>query len=433
MHSMAKIFLVCCALWMAATASLGAQTLQSDNTAIGNLQVSELHVVDIDTDHLRISVSLLCKAAQNSTLDNLRISGMRLNGMPLFAAPLNQHIELHKGESVALPTLYLSVYFRDLYTVAPLREMIENQKVHLVGELDADLHLNFMQKLAMHTQHPSIAIPIAQDVPVEVSGLPFARTLALGTLTLLERGLQAKASAAKFIPGEHPAWIREAEKQAKFNLFLVFSRYALEKDHSKYPVESLTLGFRADPLGIVAPSESHQPWNYDPEFLAAVKSGNAKLVKKSEEVELLVFDAGNSASRLTQNDFSINLHGNPEDFATAQITAGHDRVKLFRRDAPGLFVRLVQHTTALTPGFALAPPAILAQEQWEKVAVFRLRFNKDNPQQRTLDVIEISAQRDGQSIHLSEPVDSAVFGSPILTPDGVIGMVQSEQNGTFLQ
>jgi hypothetical protein len=29
-------------------------------------------------------------------------------------------------------------------------------------------------------------------------------------------------------------------------------------------------------------------------------------------------------------------------------------------------------------------------------------------------------------------VDAAVFGSPIVTPDGVIGLVQDEQTGTFL-
>jgi hypothetical protein len=33
---------------------------------------------------------------------------------------------------------------------------------------------------------------------------------------------------------------------------------------------------------------------------------------------------------------------------------------------------------------------------------------------------------------LSEPVDAAVFGSPIVTPDGVIGLVQDEQTGAFL-
>jgi hypothetical protein len=44
----------------------------------------------------------------------------------------------------------------------------------------------------------------------------------------------------------------------------------------------------------------------------------------------------------------------------------------------------------------------------------------------------MGARREGKGIHLTEPVDAAVFGSPIVTPDGVIGMVQDEQAGAFL-
>jgi len=43
----------------------------------------------------------------------------------------------------------------------------------------------------------------------------------------------------------------------------------------------------------------------------------------------------------------------------------------------------------------------------------------------------MKARREGKGIHLSEPVDAAVFGSPIVTPDGVIGLVQDEQTGAF--
>jgi len=44
----------------------------------------------------------------------------------------------------------------------------------------------------------------------------------------------------------------------------------------------------------------------------------------------------------------------------------------------------------------------------------------------------LGARREGQGIRLSVPVDAAVYGSPIVTPDGVIGLVQDEQAGAFL-
>ena len=50
----------------------------------------------------------------------------------------------------------------------------------------------------------------------------------------------------------------------------------------------------------------------------------------------------------------------------------------------------------------------------------------------SVEVLQMKASREGKGIHLSEPVDAAVFGSPIVTPDGVIGLVQDEQTGAFL-
>ena len=50
----------------------------------------------------------------------------------------------------------------------------------------------------------------------------------------------------------------------------------------------------------------------------------------------------------------------------------------------------------------------------------------------SVEALQMKARREGKGIHLSEPVDAAVFGSPIVTPAGVIGLVQDEQTGAFL-
>jgi hypothetical protein len=83
------------------------------------------------------------------------------------------------------------------------------------------------------------------------------------------------------------------------------------------------------------------------------------------------------------------------------------------------------------PGLVVAPAAAVAQESWERVAVFRLREDPVT-HLHSVEILQLGARREGKGIQLSDPVDSAVFGSPIVTPDGVIGMVQDEQTGTFL-
>jgi hypothetical protein len=92
---------------------------------------------------------------------------------------------------------------------------------------------------------------------------------------------------------------------------------------------------------------------------------------------------------------------------------------------------LTLHAPPALPGLAAASAAVVAQESWEQVAVFRLR---EDPETRkpSVEVLQLGARREGGAIRLSEPVDAAVFGSPIATPDGVIGLVQDEQAGAFL-
>ena len=79
----------------------------------------------------------------------------------------------------------------------------------------------------------------------------------------------------------------------------------------------------------------------------------------------------------------------------------------------------------------VASTAVAAQDAWERVAVFRLHVDAAT-KKSSVDVLLLGARRDGQGIRLNEPVDAAVFGSPIVTPDGVIGLVQDEQTGAFL-
>jgi hypothetical protein len=49
-----------------------------------------------------------------------------------------------------------------------------------------------------------------------------------------------------------------------------------------------------------------------------------------------------------------------------------------------------------------------------------------------VEVVTLSARRDGDGIRLDRPVDGTIFGSPIVAPEGVLGLVQDEDTGAFL-
>jgi hypothetical protein len=397
---------------------------------LGNLQVKSVSVAEIDTAHVKIAVDLTLIPSQSVTLNDLRLCSLRLNGLPVFAAPVDQEIVLKKGVPTTIPSISVTVMFRDLYAVEPLRKIIAEQNVHVQGDLEAAVRLNFAEKLALHTQHPTVQFAISQDVPAEVGGSPIQRAMELAMLSVIDSGLEAKARADKMIPGAEPDWVRSLDEHGAASLFDVQTSYSLNsKESGDSALVSNQLGFRLTSAAVLTTAEAREPWRYDLEVLDALKGGTAKLVKQSLDMQLLPINAPATALKLGAKDFDLEARGNPEEISS--VTSNKNQIQVLRRASPSAITLLKTHSAAAAPGLAPAPAAIMAQDAWSRVAVFRLRLDPST-QMRSVEVLQLSARRDGKGIQLSDPVDSAVFGSPIVTADGVIGLVQDEQAGTFL-
>jgi hypothetical protein len=426
-----KVFLraVLVAVVMSLTAAHAAHAGGQQPAAIGSPQVKSFSVTEIDTAHVKVAVDLALVPSQSVTLNDIRLCSLRLNGLPVFAAPIEQEIVLHKGVTNAIPTMSVTVLFRDLYSVEPLRRMIAEQKVHVQGEFEAAVRLNFAEKLALHTQHPTVRFEISEDVPAEVGGSPIQRAMELAMLSVIDSGLEAKARADKLIPGAQPDWVRDLDAHGAANLFDVQSSYVLNsKEGGDSPVVADQLGFRLA-SAVLTTAEVREPWRYDLEVLDALKAGTAKLSKQSRALQLLPIDAAGTAVKLTEKDFAVEARGTPEEISS--VTSNKNQIQVLRRASPAAVTLLTLQTAPVAPGLAIAPAAVAAQDAWDHIAIFRLRLNQATGA-RSVEVLQLSARRAGKGIQLSDPVDSAVFGSPIMTPDGVIGLVQDEQAGAFL-
>src|ERR1035437_594055 len=329
---------------------VGAAQFAGPFAMVENLQVKEVNLAEIDTAHVKLAVDLNLTAAQSVTMESLRLCSLHLNGLPVFAAPLNQEIVLKKGVPTALPPLYVTVLFRDLHTVEPLRRMIEKQSVRIEGEMVAGVRLNMIEKLALHTQHPTVEIVLSQEVPAELGVSALERSVALSILSIIDSGLQATAVADKLIPGAQPVWISTLEANAPASLYAVESSYALTQGDVSFPVVSLSLGFRLTPGAVVSTAESQAPWKYDAEFLGAVQSGAAKLVKNSQEIQLRPLALGDSL-RLSAKDFTVNMRGTADgDNLIAVTGGGHGRIQVLRRAAPtSLAVLALQPQPVVSP------------------------------------------------------------------------------------
>lgn len=402
----------------------------STGADLGSIQVTNVNISAINAAHVEVAVNLSLVPSQTATLKDVQLCSLHLNGLPVFAAPLHQEISLHKGEAIGLPPVFVSMFYRDLTTVHPLREMIEKQTVRVEGEVVSGVEVGFLGKLALHSQHPQVVIPIDQEVAVEVGGTSFERNLAVGVLSALDTEM-SRDTAGKMMDGLRPAWIRDLEAKAMPNLFVVEASYSLTEDKIPYRVNAEALGFRVASGQIATSAEMLNPWKYDAEFLGELNGGSVKLAKNSTDLRLDPLAGGGSAFLLSNADFKAETRGNIELERVTTVGQKRSQVQLLRRASPSSLAVLTPRAPITDAGLQSAPAFIQAQDGWDKVIVFRLRSKPDNGQ-RTVEVLEIGARREGESIRLTQPVDQAVFGSPILTPDGVIGLVQDEQTGTFL-
>jgi hypothetical protein len=411
------------------------------------MKVKGASISEIDPNHIRVGVDLSVTPSRTVTLESLRLTSLRLNGLPVFAEPLSQPIALVQGKEIALPPLYVTIQFRDLTTVAPLREMIEKQMVHVQGQVVAGVKMGFFEKLALHTEHPRVQLPVSQDVSVSIAASPLERQAALTVLTLLEFGMKSGVMARDRFPSLETPWVHELEIQAKTNVVEVESSFSLKHKDTGYPVSVDQLGFRLATGQVITTAEVHAPWEYDTEFLGRIKSGEAKLVKNSQEI-LLFSPASRSAAgiagpySLTHKDFTLSERGSsdkealiiPTGPATGPAPGEKEelaKIKIRRRGVPDALSVITFPGKQSTDGFTPAPTAIAQQDAWENVAVYRLvsdpSTNKDS-----VEVVQFSARREGKSIHFDRSVDSSFFGSPVMVPEGVLGIVQDEETGAFL-
>lgn len=410
-----------------------AQIPAAPDTAnnLGHVGVKGARIAQVDTSHIRIAVDLTITSSRGAILENFSLAGLRLNGLPVFAETLTQPVTLVKGRENVLPPMYVTAEFRDLTTVAPLRAMIEKQNVHVQGQIVADIRMSFIEKLAMHTEHPRISIALSEDVPVTAGASAFQRQAALGVLTVIEMGMQGGSAIRKSLPGLESPWIRELEKQADGGIVQVESSYTLKQHDANYPVVFDQLGFRLVSGQIVTTAEVQTPWEYDPEFMSRIKGGDARILKGSNEVQLRSIGNQTTPLFLTHKDFTLEERGaaDKDSLIVQGDKAGFAKIAVRRRAAPDALAVIV-FPAPPAGGFPSAPAAIAQQDSWQKVAVYRLRSNAAGRQ--SVEAIELPARRDGKSIHLDHPLDPSFYGSPIMVPEGVLGIVQDEQTGAFL-
>jgi hypothetical protein len=379
-------------------------------------------------DHLRFEVRSHVTAAKNVTVTRVSFERMRLGSAPFYLSPIAQRLELKSGQPQPLPSIGMTIYFRDVDSPAPLEEAIRTGQIRITGDAFADVALNLLEKIALHQWTGRVAVPL--DCPIEVAlpGGPVARAAALVTIHAAQAALDLAGSALHSARIAQKEWNEELKVEFAKSVVLAESRYQLRMSDGQFmDVVTRGVGFRISREKFILTGALVEPWKYDPETAALLDSKRARLEQKSFDV-LAWPNNGPIDEPASISNGRIRIEKIATKIATNIVPAegAGVRVPIARLDSDTNYAILVFNTEA---DFGPAMPSVKSQpgQTWERVAVFRMT------EDGSPELIFLPMRREADRLIFDDPVDDGAFGSPVMTPDGTIGMLQNASSAMVVR
>jgi len=237
---------------------------------------------DVGSDRAHFQVRSHITAARKLKVKDISFSHMRLGGVPIYLGPIEEHLQLDKGVSVNLPSVPVTVYFRDLDSTEPLAQAIRDGHTTVTGEVRAHLELSLIDRIAMRDLGPRATLPIDLTIPVTVPGGSTGKTAALAGLRAAQIALSVGGSALGRLREKQKTWDSELRTRFEPALLVTEARYSLRtKDGQQVDFNVRGMGFRISDDKFVVTGEMIEPWQYDPDAAAVLKANDATLLREN--------------------------------------------------------------------------------------------------------------------------------------------------------
>jgi hypothetical protein len=395
-----------------------------------SLRVESFSLTSVSPDGAQAEMHVTARTGVDAKIEHLAFSNVHANGIPFFAKPIDTAIELHHGEDVALPPIAVSVYFHDLDSLTPLIQVLQDGKARVRAEVDVTVHASMLQHLFLGTARP-----------LAVLGGGSALALLSGAQALLGSGSDGGGGLLGALGGllggspPGPASATSGGLGPRWKAQMDAEPTALLHGHSCFtPAKKGSdetcidqLAFLTAPAWAISSAELGAPWRFDPALARALADHGGKVQAGDPRITVA---AGLDRSAADVS-VSATFRATGEAPGVSKIVLpSHTQLELEERAAPGVYGRLELPSAGQARAFAVAPGAVRNQPRWEQLVVFRLIPGRDGSW--SARPITLSGTAEGGAITFSHPVDRSASGSPILTPEGVVGVVQSETGGTLL-
>jgi hypothetical protein len=227
---------------------------------------------DINFDRLLLDLFVAIRPVdQGATVQRMYFQDVRVSGIPVHLETFAREFKLSSKEPVDLPSpLQCSILFAELDSLAPVREMVDKDKIVITGQSFIEVKLNALEKVALWKKQLVIPVTLNEQVPLNL--LQGNSLLHLAADKILETLADPSSAAAINMAKEHLAKLRQDQTLgAKVNpaLYLLYTEYMV-RDPKSARLEKFTqsgTGFLVSADGkLLTTKRVVEPWKFDPQI-----------------------------------------------------------------------------------------------------------------------------------------------------------------------
>lgn len=380
--------------------------------------ITGVSLASLNTDKATVSVGISVTADRDLDLSEIRVSRLRLNTMPVFAAPMAGPIHLTKNQTWVSPQpLTVTVYLRDMASLEPLMKALDTGTLLVEGEVTVRIELGRVQRMMMFSSQATVPVKLHQEVKLEVPGGQFGKAGAELLLSGADAALTQLKGPVQGIAGGLRMKVRDSDLP---RVATIVSTYDLMDPAGKItPMTWSGVGFFVDPHRMVTVAEALEPWLFDPEVELAIRSNEVKV--RPGSLHLIASSANNAARWELGKELTAGTGQSQKKLQMVMPKDGSampTKAQVAVREEPRNLVVLTLAGSGPALGPVVAPE--IAAESWDQVAVFR------GAHSGAIEILLLPAHSENGRIQLGSQVDSDIFGSPLIGPEGIVGIVQDE-------
>lgn len=445
MHAF-TMFILCLPVSLGFPQCVMSPSPKQTETAPVKIEIDKVSLAAVSREGIQLSVWLSMTASQGAKAHQLSFENVRLNGMPIYVAPVTSPLILRKEQRIPFPLPNVNIYYGDLASLRPLARMLSEGQIRLDGAARVDLEVQWFKRFILFARDVRLAVNIDQAVRLDLPGGETMRKGAISAVEAAGKVIETARSGLKTGLALTSPWYRRLWRESVPKLLLAQARLTLGSGAGNMvSLECTGVGFRISQRQFLLTKQLIEPWKFNPGIAAAIDQGRLKIGAK--DFDFWVWPASGKQQEAKDGSFSdgalrlsrgdVRIVREPTDeretVFSAGLLHGIEKVRVHQRASPANLALLeFAEGIELEPVETTKVGAEKAEMAWDELAVFRfpggLNLLNADP-----DLTFVQGVKGGTRIRLLSPVDASAVGSPLISQGGVVGILQNEQSALVLE